>query len=531
MLPPDLSRFSGKITLNLTIPWAGIGMAVLLWMVLILGGILIAPAGTWASSTADQVLMQRVLQNLSQENYEEALRDLTRAWQQGPQTAEKAYLFGRIYRQMMEYKEAQQYLEEALRLQPVFPEAQLMLADTLIGLNQPEKAVPVLEQLQASGYEPGQTAFLQGMAAYKQKQFSRAVEYFRQAQQEPKLAQEAKFQESLALAAQNRLTEARKAMEATVNLNPDSQLAGLAQGYVTAMDVRLKDVRRFRFYGALGFDYDSNVTLQPGGPTAAQFVSGKSDWFYSQSATLEYNVIPSGPFALWGQYTYYQNFHFKIGSYDLWSNTVGLTPAYTWPNSRLWVPFVFNYSDVGSSKYFTSYNLNPTYLYLITSKVGVEAGLRLARNYYWFPVFLPQDDRSGRAIAGSLALYYFLKNQEGYLQARFSYSHDFTSGSNWENNNYLLSLSALYPVTKGLRLRAFADLNFQPYLYNWYNGNPAESNPKRHDTIFIGGVEATQRIYKGLEFNVHYYYIRDKSNISLYNYSRHLVGCQVGYRY
>jgi len=28
-----------------------------------------------------------------------------------------------------------------------------------------------------------------------------------------------------------------------------------------------------------------------------------------------------------------------------------------------------------------------------------------------------------------------------------------------------------------------------------------------------------------------YYYARDDSNIPLYNYVRHLVGCQLGYRY
>ena len=137
-----------------------------------------------------------------------------------------------------------------------------MLADTLIALNQPEQALPHLQQLQTSGYEPGQTTFLLGMAAYKQKQFSEAVEYFRQAQRDPKLAQEAKFQESMALAAQNRLSEARKAMESAFDLNPQSPIAGLAQGYAAALDVRLKDVPRCRFFVAVGFDYDSNVTLQ-----------------------------------------------------------------------------------------------------------------------------------------------------------------------------------------------------------------------------------------------------------------------------
>ena len=507
-------------------------MAVVLMLVLILQGSLLGPAVAWAAPVEDQVLMQKVIQNVSQENYEEALRDLNISWQQGPKTAEKAYLFGMVYRHMMRYKEAREYLEQALRLRPAFPEAQLMLADTLIALNQVEEAEPLLQQLEASGYEPGQVAFLRGVTAYKKKQFSQAVDNFRDAQQYPKLAQEAKFQESMALAAQNRLSEARKAMEAATELDPQSPLAGLAQGYVSALDVRLKEVPRFRFFGGVGFDYDSNVTLAPGGPTTGvQAVTGKSDWFYSQSARLEYNLLPPKPLALWAQYSYYQNFHFKISEFDLWSNTFALIPAYTWANSRLWVPFTYNYTDVGSSKYFTSFNLNPTYLHLYNPNWGVEVGMRMGRNYYWFPVFLAEDDRSGRYIGGTLAYYYFLKNQTGYVQARFSYTHDFTFGNNWENNSYSLSLSTLYPINPGLRVRGFVDLTLQDYVFEFFNGNPFEQNPPRRDKILIAGVEATKDIWKGLEFNLHYYFIRDNSNVSIYNYSRHLVGCQLGYRY
>jgi tetratricopeptide (TPR) repeat protein len=507
-------------------------MAAILLLILILQGSLACPAVTWASPPEDQALMQKVIQNVTQENYEEALQDLKTAWQQGPKTAEKAYLFGMVYRKMMRYPKARGYLEEALRLKPSFPQARLMLADTLVALNKPEEAEPLLLELQRSGYEPGQTAFLRGMVAYNKKEFSDAVQYFRQAEEDPQLAQEAKFQESMALAAQNRLVEARKAMEAATELNPQSPLAGLAQGYVAALDVRLKEESRFRFFGGVGFDYDSNVTLAPGGPTTGvQLVTGKADWFYNQSARLEYNLIPHKPFSLWAQYSYYQNFHFKISELDLWSNTLGLVPAYTWPNSRFWMPFTYNYTDVGSSKYFTSFNLSPTYLHLYNDNVGVEVGLNMGRNYYWFPIFLQEDDRSGRYIGGSLAYYYFIKNQTGYFQARFSYTHDFTAGSNWENNSYSVGLSSLYPINPGLRFRGFVDLTLQQYLNKFFNGNPLEVNPPRRDKILVAGVEATKDIYKGLEFNVHYYYIRDNSSIPIYNYSRHIVGCQLGYRY
>ena len=62
-------------------------------------------------------------------------------------------------------------------------------------------------------------------------------------------------------------------------------------------------------------------------------------------------------------------------------------------------------------------------------------------------------------------------------------------------------------------------------------GVPAADNPKRYDNIFIGGLEITRIIYKGWEINAHCYYIRDDSNISLYDYDRVITGVQLGYRY
>ena len=71
-----------------------------------------------------------------------------------------------------------------------------------------------MQALEPTGYEPGQVAFLRGMAESKEGRYSVALDYFQKASQDPKVAQEAKFQASLALAALNRVKEARDSMEA-----------------------------------------------------------------------------------------------------------------------------------------------------------------------------------------------------------------------------------------------------------------------------------------------------------------------------
>jgi hypothetical protein len=161
--------------------------------------------------------------------------------------------------------------------------------------------------------------------------------------------------------------------------------------------------------------------------------------------------------------------------------------------------------------------------------VAVEAGARFYRNYYWFPLSFPQDDRSGKTVGGSLGAYYFFKEQQGYLQIRGSYEHDFASGTNWENNAYRLFLAALYPVNRSLKFNVFVDLVAQPYNRSFFDG--VNFGSKRHDEIMTLGTQAIYQIYKGFEFNVHYYFVRDKSNVNTFNYHRHIVGAQLGYRY
>ncbi len=504
-------------------------------------GLLIA-APSLAVTPYDDVLVKQAAKNLEQENLEEALEDLTQAWQKGTRTAEKAFLLGVVYRKMLNYPKAQEYLEQAVSLKPNFPEARRLLADTLLALDKTDLAVVQLRELERMGYQPAQTAFLQGMAATKQKRYAEAVEYFRKAEQDPSLAQEAKLQISLALAAQNRLKEAKQKLDELVALAPQTQAAGFAQRYSNALERRIKEISPFHFYATLGLDFDSNVTVQPGNAAAAQLVSGKGDMVYTYSATLEYNFFPTKPYGLLAQYYVMQNFHPRLSTFDQWTNILGLVPMYQFAHSKLWIPMSFNYIDLQSDKYYTAYILAPTYLYMATPKIGLELKLRAAKEYYWFDNSLenlqfpfPQDRRTDQSYGGGLGMYYFFKEQEGFVQGRFSYQHNFASGSNWDVSSFQFFLMAQYPFTSKFKGSMFVNLLLEPYDNKWFGVTSLFEVPaihaKRHDTTLIYGVNAIYEIYRGLEFKVQYYLIRDYSNIAIYDYTRHIVGCQFGFRY
>ena len=509
----------------------------------IVGGLILGlgfgPGASLAVTPYDDVLVQQAAKNIQQENYDEALAQLTEAWQKGAHTPEKAFLFGQVYRLMLNYTKAKEYLQEALRLKRDFRPAQLMLADTYLAMDQPKEARPLLENLLASGFEPGQTAFLMGVAATKEGQYREALEYFRKAESEPKVAQEAKFQASLALAALNRVKEAKTAMQESIALNPQSQTADFAKRYMGVLSQRVQEQRPFHITVSSAFDYDSNVTLAPGSGANVATVSGKASAVFSQTALLEYTILPSGPFSVLTQYSYFQNFHPAVTGYDIMSHFMGVTPTYSFKSGRLWLPMNFTYMDLQSDKYYTGVNVTPTYLHLLTPKLGLEVGAKYNRQYYWTPVFLTQDNRTGNAWGGNVGLYYFFKKQTGFVQARLGYLHNNTTGSNWDSSSYNLLLSLLWPVTEKLKYNVFLDLTQQPFDNTFYNGAtvgnvfgaPLLPQPNRRDQILMFGMQATYELAKGLEAGIHWYFIRDNSNINLYNYSRHIAGGQLSYKY
>ena len=500
-------------------------------LVLVLAVALLTPGAVLGVTPDDEVLVKKARADLEKENYEEALESLNESWQKGTHTADKALLLGKTYRGMLDYKKAREYLEEALRLKPNYPEATLLLADTQVALGQTSQAREELTKLEATGYEPGQTALLQGIVAEREKQYSQALDYFRKAEGDPKVAQDAKLRMGQVLAAQRQFKESQRVLAEAISLAPQTPTAELSQRYLATLETQAERFRPFHITTAASFDWDSNVTLQPGSPAAAALVSGRGDAAYSQTATMEYTLYPTGPFSLLGTYTYFQNFHPRLTTFDLMSHSVGLSPTYEFKSGRLWVPLFFNYTDVQSDKYYTAYSVSPIYLHMLTRNIGWETGFRFNRKYYWSQIFFPEDDRTSKTVGGSTGLYYFFKNQTGYLQARFIYEHDFITGSNWENSSYRFYLGALYPVTPRLKLSTFLDVILQPYSNNFFDPSTGTFGNPRSDQIVVLGLQATLNVYKGFDINAHYFFVRDGSNKALYDYDRHIVGAQLAYRY
>jgi len=293
------------------------------------------------------------------------------------------------------------------------------------------------------------------------------------------------------------------------------------------------------------FDYNTNATQQPGGADA-QLVTGQGSPVLTQGLKAEYNFNPAGPFDVQLKYDLFNNFYTRIGFIDTLMHTWTLSPSYSFGASRnikFWLPFSFNYTDVGSDKYFTSFVLRPNLFHRFSQHWGYSVELRLTRRYGWIPQFFPRlYDYTSRNTGASLGLYYFLDNG-GYLQARLSYEYVGAEGSNIDHSAFSLLVSGEYPITKKLNVLLYLDLALRPYDHVYREFPviifpniapfpfPTQNFPKREDKILTFGALVEYKIYKGFIGSVHYYVTRWDSNIPLYDFTSHIFGGQLAYRY
>lgn len=492
--------------------------------------ILATATAVQAQTPYDDVLVAQGLRNLQAENFDEALVNFKTAWEKGTKTSEKAYYLGITNYRLTNYSEALNFMERAIYLDPTNNEARLQIAAIYLALYRPAEAQPYLRELEAAGYKPSITAMYLGQVAAQQGKSEQAVNYFNDAAENPLLAQQAKIQASLSLSKETKYSDAQRALQEAISLNPTSREAGLAQRYSDAINRRLEDIRPFHARLGASFDYDSNVSLTPSSTGPANVLPGGGrDAVFTQFGNFEYEFFPTGPYGLMASYNLFMTWHPRLTLYDVMSHTFGVTPAYRSDKGTLWLPFRFNYTDLDSNKYWTYYSLIPTYLHMITPDIGLEVTLRLIRNYYFWLQPFQQDNRSSQNIGGSIGAYYFFKNQQGYLQARASYEYYGASGSNWDSSIYSLFFSALYPVTEKLRINPSLELISQPFDHQWFNGLTYQA--KRRDKIMQIGVQVMYKVYKNIDLNLHYYFIRGDSNTPLYDYDRTITGLMLEYRY
>jgi tetratricopeptide (TPR) repeat protein len=474
------------------------------------------------------------IENLRQENYEEAIEDLEQARSLMPSSSRAAYYLGVAYKKTQDFERARKNLEDAVTLRPAVREAVVELADIFFQTGENKKAMAQIEVAEREGISPAETAFLKGLVLIKLKRYNEAVLNLENAAAlDENLSSAADYHIGLARMLLGSLEEARDIFYSTVLRDPNSDLAIFASEYIDAITRRLRKNRPLRLTAGVSLMYDDNVLLKPGDETAAGNVTDEGDSAYAVNFRAGYTRPLEGPYSLEAQYSFYLLDFFELSSHDVMSHAVTVSPVYASRRGSAGVPMSFNYTLVNGSGYLRTFRVEPTYSFGRGTDTFIRASVGIETNSYVNEPSLADEDRDNLEMGLRAEWYHLIgkpratagPGRQGFVTVRYGLVTSESDGRNWRHYTNTFGAGALYPVGKRWTASASGDAAIQNFT-----ATHTVFGKKRRDRTYTLGSEVSYSLRENVDLQTRLTYIRGESNIAIYDHDKFVVsvGLEVG---
>ena len=290
-----------------------------------------------------------------------------------------------------------------------------------------------------------------------------------------------------------------------------------------------------------GFQYDSNVTVTPNGPSGTG--TGKQDdGAWVAGVTARYDLIQRPDFLLRFEYDFYQTLHFDISDFDFRSQQPRLTASYGLTPS-LWVGTQggYNYYSLGPRTYQGEPYVLPFVSYLEGTWGLTQLLYRWGEDTYFSTPFNGVRDGPNQSV--NLGQTFYLSDDR-YVTVGYQWNNENPKastctqsppvgncaafGNDWEfssNQGYV-------GVGSPLVLGAYLDLLylFRSDDYRWRNSY-ANYTKRRQDYGNYLYTAITRPITEHVAVALTYYGTFNGSNIGLFEYNRNVVGAMLQLTY
>ena len=468
--------------------------------------------------------LEKAIGQYKHENYDEALVTLKKYRAEDPQSTLAAYYLGLTYKQVQDYKDAIPNLKDAVTQSPKIKGALIELIDCLYQVGELDEAKEWILEAEKEEIRPAQVAFLKGLVLAKEAKDDEAIAAFENAKSlDSSMAQACEYQIGLCHLKSRRFEDARRAFEDVVLIGPSSNMANFANEYMNAIEKRQAAERPFRISAGVAWQYDDNVVLKPDDDSVATNIQDKSDSREVFTAKAEYDKRLNDKFGINAQYMFYYGLQNTLHFYDMISNTIlGQPKVFFENNSVLTFPTSYSHMIVNEKSYLSTPTTSAVYSIMVGKSNMAQCYVKYQyQNYLWSPS-TADENRDGNNIGFGLGWYYFYAQNKGFLNLRYAFNNDWTEGNNWDCLGNRGSVTALIPVMDKLNLTLSGDIFVQTYA----NTNSL-FNTKRQDEVYTVSSLLAYKFYKDSEMQLQYTYVKDSSNIGVYDYSRNVYSVGV----
>lgn len=455
--------------------------------------------------------------------YQEALGQFEQAVGADPQDVAARYYRGVTYGRLGNYAAAEADLR-AVAGQPGFEQATLELGIVLV---RQERFAEAVEQLTAAQNNPStfpEASLFLGIAEFRLGQLAAADAELERASRTAALFVVAQYYRGLVADRQQRFDAARDYFGAVVERSPESPMGEQAAIFLAQMGGQ--SARPWVAYGQVGFQYDSNVTLEPNDDSVAVgFPSNQSDGSSVLTAGFAYAPLRTENVELLIGYEFYQSLYFDLDQFNLTDQRPSLQLMVETGPVELGFAARYDYYLLDFESYFQGVSALPS----VTVDEGELGRTQLYYRFRWRDYYLSpfRGVLDGTNHSPGILQQFLLRQGPGrYLNLGYRYDTQVPNGPDGDpfgyyGNEVVAGVSWAFPS-----ISATSDVSF-----TYVNRSYKQASGGRQDDQYLVTVLLEKQLMEHLSLVGGYLGTFNNSNQALFDYNRNIVSLAVEVKY
>jgi tetratricopeptide (TPR) repeat protein len=496
----------------------------------ILASVLLLSSLPARADVRSQTLYARGLIAYDGAKWAQAARLFGEAVQADPRDALALYYRGLAQGHEGLFAAAIQDIEQALKLNPTLPHAALDLGIAYFSAGQYAPARTWIERAYEQGTERFTAAYFLGLTLYRLGEDAAAQTYLKEAEADPDLRPSAHYYAGLALLRQGKPEAARGELAETAREQPQSEMGKAAQAYTGGAVVRQappgsaqKHRKPWSLYAALDFQYDSNVVIAPSDSEvkAEEGISRQADGRGVIAAGGSYVLLDGDAGSVRAQYDFYQSVHFRLTQFDLQGHRVRVDAASKPAALRYGLACTYDFYALDYQSFFHEALATPWVAVAESPAAATQVYYTLrGRDFFRKPF---SSGRDGIDNAVGLRQYLNLGSAERILSFGYQFDSDDTTGNDFKYDAHQLDVGVTVPILD----LASAQLGYLFRLEDYQSPNSRAGSAgfqfRRHDNEHQFAVALSHDLTPEVALTLAYVGVLNNSNISNFEYDRHIV--------
>jgi tetratricopeptide (TPR) repeat protein len=522
------------------------------------------------------IFVDRAVLAYGEKRYDAALTELQEALRLHPESVDALYYQGLVYSALDRPGDARASFERARGFRPADVDVAFQLGVLHFAQKEYDQAEPLLRQAYQADPRRPNIGYYLGFIEYRKKNYREALNLLRaNVPSDDNFAQLAGFYAGLAAGALGFPGQARVEIEQAMRLQPVSPLVAPMQRFGEILQKAESEEKFFRGELRLGVFYDTNVPVVPGSTTdiTATFIRDDQKRRKSEgelaSLDLTYTWLKTPDWTGDASYRFLQTYNNRLTEFNSQSHTPALTIANrgSMATALGQLPYdaglqlAYDYISLGNAP-FSQRGIVSPYITLEDNRGKITiadqsfdfANLTTLQFRFQLKDFADDDEVVRREVRDAKnymigpSHLFILDGGRHYLRFGYQFDAELAEGENWSYRGHRLVAGFQFTIPyEDIRFRYDVDYHLRDYQRN-HSLQPATApnTTKRRDreplhqfaiakdfvpdflksSLFCGANGSCS-----LGVALEYLYDRTRSNLAVFEYSRHVVTTSMAWRF